>query len=610
MTVTYFFKLFDNLSRETEVELAELEIEGLLSKPRRVENVVQLLMSPPFSYFVTTDNGVLDLITWHLAPGGFHGFLWQGEFTNISALVARLAYTKEIYAVLEGAGPPENLLPHLYPEGKIGADVSVFQTEADNRKWVLFRIITRTFFLENMKNVVFLSVAKTKKRQVERLGENIDRLISYAHDGHKLYPLFPDSPAFKEIEDFFETRTEVKLYITHAWGAPYKGKFHPRMAKALINATCKYGLVLDPFVGSGTTSIEAVLMGLESIGVEINPFCGKTAQGKIAGLLIAPKYLEECVEEVIELVTRNLAWDSTSTPQTISALAAQSETNQMLYNLGKVYQGKTHQTNIIEHLRRAIGAFSDKAVECILYAALGKVVSEVIRARRQIDPLILFKDLCWNMIKTVYAFKALRAKIPLNLGNGRIEVCDATSLPLDGGTVDAIVTSPSYSTAIDYIKNDQAQLLLLENADLSQLNDRMIGNPRPPSAYKQAFSLWHKESSAEFGKIPRDAQELIKDMLNHGRVNLAARQHKYLIDMDKALSEMSRVLKPGRSAVIIIGNNHFKINKQEVEFKNDEYLLELAEQNHLELQRWIHRRLTKTMLGAIQKESILIMRRR
>jgi len=52
----------------------------------------------------------------------------------------------------------------------------------------------------------------------------------------------------------------VNQYLTH-WIYPYKGKFHPQMIRALMNIIgLKQGdTVLDPFIGSGTTAVEAQL---------------------------------------------------------------------------------------------------------------------------------------------------------------------------------------------------------------------------------------------------------------------------------------------------------------------------------------------------------------
>lgn len=47
---------------------------------------------------------------------------------------------------------------------------------------------------------------------------------------------------------------------------PYKGKFHPKMVRALLNYIFpeEKGTVLDNFAGSGTLLVEAGYLGLNS----------------------------------------------------------------------------------------------------------------------------------------------------------------------------------------------------------------------------------------------------------------------------------------------------------------------------------------------------------
>ena len=69
-----------------------------------------------------------------------------------------------------------------------------------------------------------------------------------------------------------------------------KNKFkHPtikpeEIIKTLIKNSCGGGLVLDPFVGSGTTCVCAKRLGLNYIGFEINPKYHKIAVDRINGI--------------------------------------------------------------------------------------------------------------------------------------------------------------------------------------------------------------------------------------------------------------------------------------------------------------------------------------
>jgi hypothetical protein len=89
-------------------------------------------------------------------------------------------------------------------------------------------------------------------------------------------------------------------YLTH-WYYPYKGKYHPRLVRSIFNIIdLKYGeTVLDPFIGSGTTCLEAHLFGLNSIGFDISPVCTLVSKVKITVGQVASK-LELYAKDALE----------------------------------------------------------------------------------------------------------------------------------------------------------------------------------------------------------------------------------------------------------------------------------------------------------------------
>ncbi len=85
-----------------------------------------------------------------------------------------------------------------------------------------------------------------------------------------------------EVKRLYPTSEELTDVSTTVWSFPkrgawathrgdYRGNWPPQMARALILMYTKPGdTVLDPMVGSGTTCIEAKLLGRNCIGVDIN----------------------------------------------------------------------------------------------------------------------------------------------------------------------------------------------------------------------------------------------------------------------------------------------------------------------------------------------------
>ena len=72
---------------------------------------------------------------------------------------------------------------------------------------------------------------------------------------------------------------------------PYRGghfaAFPPKMAETCLLAGCPPGgVVLDPFLGSGTTAAVARQLGRHYIGIELNPDYCKLAEKRIGGVTV------------------------------------------------------------------------------------------------------------------------------------------------------------------------------------------------------------------------------------------------------------------------------------------------------------------------------------
>src|SRR5438094_710260 len=79
----------------------------------------------------------------------------------------------------------------------------------------------------------------------------------------------------------WEQLTSDTRYLTHGIHR-YSGKFIPQIAGQAIELTTAPGdLVLDPYVGSGTTLLESALRGRRSIGVDLNPIACLVARVKV-----------------------------------------------------------------------------------------------------------------------------------------------------------------------------------------------------------------------------------------------------------------------------------------------------------------------------------------
>jgi len=333
-----------------------------------------------------------------------------------------------------------------------------------------------------------------------------------------------------ELTDYFyiiqknQTRS-VNQYLTH-WIYPYKGKFHPQMIRALLNIIgLKEGdTVFEPFSGSGTTALEAQLLGINFIGIDISPLCIIQGRVKTESIFVLNKILE-IKEEVISKLVPNL------------------------------FHSDVNYYKLIDELT------DDERVKNFYKLARLLAISDNSRRKKNfINSYIKNINL---MIASIKDYMEIKESLNLKLGKVKIEVGDSRNVNLPDNSVDGIVTSPPYSIALDYVKNDEHSLKDL-GFDVSKMRNDFIG-------------------VRGTGK---------------NRVEL------YNEDMKKSYSEVYRILKPDKYAVIVIGNATY----QGKEIKTVEFTIDYMENIGFRLVKNINK-IIFGLYNVMKKENILIFRK-
>ncbi|MDD1721841.1 MAG: site-specific DNA-methyltransferase [Euryarchaeota archaeon] len=315
----------------------------------------------------------------------------------------------------------------------------------------------------------------------------------------------------------------VNQYLTH-WIYPYKGKFHPQMIRAALNI-CKLSpgdTVLDPFVGSGTTALEAQLLGIDFIGYDASPVCVMQSRVKTLSCDVLTQ-IKETYEALLTTGAQNIVSDKA--------------------------------------FHDVVGSAPDRRVRD--FFCLAKLVAISDSRRRRKDENQAFVSKTRLMIQSVAAYLEIQRHLRLSLGDVEIESGDARSLPLSDDSVSGIITSPPYSIALDYVKNDEHAFEAL-GYDAAQLREQFIGL----------------------------------------RGRIGDRIGLYREDIKRSLDEMVRVLRPGGYAFIVIGNATFAGK----EVKGDE----LVERYGCDSGLTLEKRVDKTIFGlynVMQKEKILVFKK-
>jgi Predicted DNA modification methylase len=237
---------------------------------------------------------------------------------------------------------------------------------------------------------------------------------------------------------YFENGLFSTGYATHGL-FPYRGKFHPQLIKALINiiGMKKGESVLDPMCGSGTTNIEAALMGINSYAIDLSPFCQFMTKVKYNSLSIHVELLKGISDKSEQL----FSFFNVDNPQ------------KQLQKITDYEKLKIYELGLL--------AFLD---------SLGYSKRVVKYNHKQ-----LFTKVLKRYENTIANFILNGSKYISDLGTVNIlQNATAAKMPLEDNSIDGVITSPPYSFAIDYVKNDEAQLSFL-GYDVNDIRDNMIG---------------------------------------------------------------------------------------------------------------------------------------
>lgn len=334
---------------------------------------------------------------------------------------------------------------------------------------------------------------------------------------------------YEQLVQFNQTKS-INQYLTH-WIYPYKGKFHPQMIRALLNFIgLKEGdTVLDPFVGSGTTAVEAQVMGINCIGIDISPLCVLQSRVKTESVFILDK-IEKLKDEVIKANNSNFGLNS--------------------FNTAKIFL-----------LQKSIDTINDEKVKN--FFKIAEMIAHSDRSRRKKNFTQSFSMNVEKMLASIRDFKTATEKLNLKLGNVSIRRGDARNLDIENESIDGIVTSPPYSIALDYVKNDAHALKAL-GYDTTKIREEFIGV---------------RGSGVK-------------------RIDL------YNQDMMKSINEMFRVLKAGKYCVIVIGDATYQGKRIETV----DFIIKYAEKIGFKLIKNIDK-IIFGLYNVMQKENILIFQK-
>lgn len=352
----------------------------------------------------------------------------------------------------------------------------------------------------------------------------------------------------------------------------YRGKFFPQLVRSLLNISeiNNGSVVVDPMCGSGTTPAEVVSIGASAIGIDLNPLSILISQVKCDILHIQPEILLEEYETLISVlatesnIKNELTW-FTSIPLKDQSYLQNWFAPEVLYELDKV-------ASTIRQTR-------NKSCQLFFMVCLSNILRGVswqkdddLRVRKQI-PIEFTVDVKHEfLLELKRSVKDVLAFLYENQGClvGQAQIIEGNAYELSTilshyqNDVDTIITSPPYATALPYLDTDRLSLSYLNLLTRPQHRHRdlfMIGNREITEGkrkqYLGEYSVFRPRLTDSITTVI-DKIHSLNEQANVGfrRRNLSALLAKYFLDMREVLIGMQKLLKPGRFAYVVVGNNY------------------------------------------------------
>jgi hypothetical protein len=326
--------------------------------------------------------------------------------------------------------------------------------------------------------------------------------------------------------------------------------------------------VLDPMAGSGTTVVISRLLGHRALGFDTDPLALLIAEvwsadiDRAAIVKLAPRILARAINKSRVMPFRD-AYPAGADEETRAFVrywfdrTNRRQLTALAYEISRV-RDKNQRTFFW-------CAFSRLIITKSMGASLAMDVSHS-RPHKAYDagPLRPFS-------KFLQSVDAVLRGAPFvdDEEHPRAVVCkgDARHLPIRSGTVDYVITSPPYLNAIDYLRGHKFSLVWMGHrlGSIRQLRSTNVGAELVVHADQQEFVA---QAVREMGPVEL-LEPRVKGMLS-----------RYVVDMNKVLAEISRVLKKRGEAVLVVGDSTIR----DIFIQNSRCLVFLGERNGLSLQ--------------------------
>lgn len=393
---------------------------------------------------------------------------------------------------------------------------------------------------------------------------------------------------YKEIplnisNEYISIDTNSVTNFTHGLHK-YPGKFIPQIPQWALKKyiKSKNDIVLDPFMGSGTTLVESLIYGVKSYGVDIDPLSCLISKVKTTPLdtsLIEKIYKwimvqKECVTPYRPQISTLEHWFSQDAILKLGKLRTCidmiCEKFKDVENINDYYDMYIIALSSI--IRRVSNA-DNQSQKTYVSGTKKKIPAETYNL---FDKQIKNYIKAFNNLNSVWDHKTHASVV---LSEGEANINHLKELP---SKVDLVITSPPYIKSIDYVYNQMAELFWI--GDLFDMQNQQKQNVKRKKYIGSTLVGKDKYKYFSLKNVQLDSQQLLDYLKLILQDKKNGQKHAYIVNkyfnfMNKHFSSIFSMLSHGGKYVLTIGNS--KVS--EINIPTSEILKELAVLNGFEI---------------------------
>ncbi len=346
---------------------------------------------------------------------------------------------------------------------------------------------------------------------------------------------------------------------------PYYAGYSSAFTSSLLQSSklLKNSVVLDPWNGAGTTTQAAGELGLQGIGVDLNPAMAVVAKARLLSASEAPS-LPPLAESIAVKCSSHASSEEVDAlslwldPEGVMAVRAlESATNKTLVSHGAYFPLTSRS---VEHISPLASFFY-----VALFRTLRRLIQDFIptnptwvktptpqkrkRPRIGLVTALFVEEVRLLTASLVKKSSAIATEDMLV----RILVGSSENLPLEPASADLVLTSPPYCTRIDYAVATAPELALLRfNAShFDTLRRSLMGTSTVAAVAGGCLAEWGATSAAFLDLVYKHPSKASKGYYYKSHL-------QYFGSLYKSIQELQRVLKPGGVCILVVQDSHYK----------------------------------------------------